>query len=100
MEQVFINLVKNALEAMKNTLNPKLTISTSLLEGKMIISVKDNGMGIEQDKIDDIFIPFYTSKENGSGIGLSLVKQIINLHKGSINVNSEHQVGTEFQIIL
>ena len=100
LEQAFINLIKNAIEALNETENPQISIKVELVENQALINVEDNGAGIEPDKIDDIFIPFYTSKENGSGIGLSLVKQIISIHKGIISVNSEKGKGTTFKIIL
>ena len=98
LEQAFINLTKNAIDALNETKHPYIKIKAELIENQLIISIEDNGSGIESDKIDDIFIPFYTSKENGSGIGLSLVKQIISIHKGIISVNSEKGKGTTFKI--
>ncbi len=98
LEQALINLTKNAIDALNETENPYINIKAELIENQLVIFIKDNGSGIESDKIDDIFIPFYTSKENGSGIGLSLVKQIISIHKGIISVNSEKGKGTTFKI--
>ena len=98
LEQAFINLTKNAIDALNETKRPYIKIKAELIENQLIISIEDNGSGIESDKIDDIFIPFYTSKENGSGIGLSLVKQIISIHKGIISVNSEKGKGSTFKI--
>lgn len=100
LEQALINLTKNAIDALNETENPCINIKAELIENQLIISIEDNGSGIESDKIDDIFIPFYTSKENGSGIGLSLVKQIISIHKGIISVNSGKGKGTTFKIIV
>lgn len=100
LEQAIINLIKNAIEALEGCNEPKIIISAYYIENHVNLSIVDNGIGIEKEKIDDIFIPFYTSKERGSGIGLSLVKQIINLHKGSISVSSDIKMGTIFQIRL
>jgi signal transduction histidine kinase len=100
LEQVLINIIKNAIEALSECNNPKITISAHYKENNLILTIKDTGIGIETDKFDDIFVPFYSSKEKGTGIGLSLVKQIINLHKGTISVDSKIGEGTTFQIRL
>ena len=86
--QVLINLVKNAVEAMEGIDSKRITISCYKNESNTFISVKDNGHGIPKDELNNIFIPFYTTKKNGSGIGLSICRQIMQLHKGSINVSS------------
>ncbi|MBI9053176.1 MAG: HAMP domain-containing histidine kinase [Bacteroidales bacterium] len=96
LEQAIINLIKNAAEA--NCTKISLTLRKENNETLVIIS--DNGEGIDQDKLDDVFIPFYTSKEKGTGIGLSFVKQIISLHKGTIVLSSKIGVGTSFIIKL
>jgi signal transduction histidine kinase len=100
LEQAIINLLKNAFEAVKEIKAPEIEISLKRLHEDIIISIIDNGKGIEVEKLDDIFIPFYTTKEKGTGIGLSLVKQIINLHKGTISVISKINEGTTFKIKL
>lgn len=100
LEQAIINLIKNSIEALEGINDPKIMISAYNHENHLNLSIIDNGIGIEKERIDDIFIPFYTSKERGSGIGLSLVKQIINLHKGSISVSSALRKGAVFQIKL
>lgn len=100
LEQALINIIKNAIEALSNTKNPKIDIRGEHQDNKLSLSIEDNGMGVDADKVDDIFIPFYTSKEKGSGIGLSLVKQIVSLHKGTISVSSEKNKGTTFKIII
>ncbi len=95
LEQVLINILKNALEAVEEQPQPKIQIiAFASSDGKIGIQIKDNGMGIAPDKLEQIFIPFYTSKEEGSGIGLSLSRQIIRMHKGSIEINSEEGNGT------
>ena len=99
MEQVLINLIKNAVEACGE--NPEILISaTSDHPGHIfLISVRDNGSGISPDAIDNIFVPFFTTKNGGSGIGLSLSRQIISMHGGSIKVASEPG-STTFTIML
>jgi signal transduction histidine kinase len=64
----------------------------------ILIQVEDNGIGISSDIIEDIFVPFYTTKENGSGIGLSLSKQIMQNHDGTISVNSAPNKGSKFTL--
>ncbi len=97
LDQVLINLLKNAIEAMEETSDPKLTIRCHNPE---LISIADNGPGIPEDKLEQIFIPFFTTKKNGSGIGLALSQQIMHLHKGKIDVKSEPGLGTIFRIHL
>jgi nitrogen fixation/metabolism regulation signal transduction histidine kinase len=90
IEQVLINLVKNAIHALEKRGNPRIEIKAFLnRRGRITIQVTDNGKGILPDVLDKIFIPFFTTKPQGSGIGLSLSRQIMRLHRGSINAYSE-----------
>ena len=102
MEQVLINLLKNAGEACIGQPNPEVVIETAYEEEKHIfrLSVKDNGCGILPEVQERIFIPFFTTKPTGSGIGLSLCKQIMSLHGGSIRVMSEKGKGSCFMLKL
>jgi two-component system, NtrC family, nitrogen regulation sensor histidine kinase NtrY len=101
MEQVLINLIVNAIEAVKDQAAPVVTLSAEQdLNNKILIRVADNGTGIEPEVLDKIFIPFFSTKKNGSGIGLSLCKQIIALHKGTLQVNTVQGKGTVFIISL
>ncbi len=85
MVQVIINLVKNAIEALGNhTTNGKILVSSSKIKETTEITVIDNGNGIPEDLLDDIFIPFFTTKNHGSGIGLSYSRQILRAHGGSL----------------
>ena len=97
IEQVLINLLKNAREACGKQAdkNIRVTIITSPANNK-IMTVSDNGEGILPDVLDKIFVPFFSTKTTGSGIGLSLCKQIMTLHEGSINVKSESGKGSRF----
>jgi signal transduction histidine kinase len=89
VSQVLINLLKNALEALKNRPDGKITLTAAInSDGRAQISVTDNGPGIPDDLMDKIFVPFFTTKESGSGIGLSLSRQIMLLHGGSLKVDS------------
>jgi two-component system, NtrC family, nitrogen regulation sensor histidine kinase NtrY len=101
IEQVLINLIVNAIEAVKDVPNPTIILTAKILDNnKALIEITDNGMGINKEMQEQIFIPFFTTKKNGSGIGLSLSKQILTLHKGSINVHSEIGKGTTFSLEL
>lgn len=99
LEQVLINLILNALEAVKEVPEPKISLSASLTD-HLEIMVSDNGTGIEDEVLDKIFVPFFTTKKKGSGIGLSLCKQIVSLHKGSLLVRSKVGQGSVFTIVL
>ena len=90
IEQVLINLIKNAIHALESIDSPLLQVKAFYNKrGRVTIQVIDNGQGILKDVLDKIFIPFFTTKPKGSGIGLSLSKQIMRLHGGSITANSE-----------
>ena len=100
IEQVIINIIQNALEAMKETLNPRLSVIASLNESDHIqISISDNGTGISDDVIEQIFLPYYSTKPNNSGIGLSLSQQIMMLHHGRLEVRSSINNGATFYMI-
>ena len=89
ISQILINLSKNALQSIGQQVNGKIRISASIDDqGKRFIEIRDNGPGIPPDLIDEIFVPFFTTKNSGTGIGLSLSKQIMHLHGGSIQVTS------------
>jgi len=99
IEMVLINLIKNASQAVKNIEHARVTLSSTVNEQQHVtISVTDNGMGIIPEALDQIFIPFYTTKKDGSGIGLSLSRQIMQLHKGSLTVDSKPNICTEFKL--
>ncbi|AEI48395.1 sensor histidine kinase [Runella slithyformis] len=101
IEQVLINLVKNACEALQGQPNGLLTIRAySDMNQRVYIEVTDNGQGIEPEALERIFIPFYTTKKTGSGIGLSLSRQILQQHGGQLSVTSEVGKGTTFVIVL
>jgi two-component system, NtrC family, nitrogen regulation sensor histidine kinase NtrY len=100
IEQVLINLVKNAIQALdsceERAEKQIILFAKQDEKSRPFIIVRDNGPGIEKEAIDRIFIPFFTTKKNGSGIGLSLSRQIMRQHKGSITAHSEINVGTDF----
>jgi len=99
IEQVLINLLLNALHAVKGRKKAKIDLDARLDgRGKILLQVKDNGPGIPEENLEKIFIPFYSTKEGGSGIGLSLSRQIMRLHNGFIGVHSEPKVETVFTL--
>jgi signal transduction histidine kinase len=100
VKQVLINLVKNAMEVLEGLPDPRLKISSKRIMDNIVIEVKDNGPGIPADILGKIFVPFFSTKPEGSGIGLSLSRQIIRNHGGQINVESESVLGTTVKVIL
>ena len=98
VEQIIINLIKNSVEALENNENGVIHLKAYKGDGGILIQVEDNGAGISNDIIEDIFVPFYTTKKNGSGIGLSLSKQIMQNHNGTISVISVPERGTKFTL--
>jgi two-component system nitrogen regulation sensor histidine kinase NtrY len=89
LDQILLNLVRNAIDAMHEADSPQLALSGQLDYGRVVIKVTDNGPGIADDLIEQIFVPFFTTKRDGSGIGLSLCRQIMTTHGGDIVVNSD-----------
>jgi two-component system, NtrC family, nitrogen regulation sensor histidine kinase NtrY len=97
LEQVLINLVVNAAEAVKEREEPRILLSAYITpNNKVIVKIADNGVGMPDELLDKIFIPFFSTRKSGSGIGLSLCKQIMLLHKGTIQVQSVVGEGTAF----
>jgi nitrogen fixation/metabolism regulation signal transduction histidine kinase len=100
IDQVIINLMLNAIDAVKEVENPKIAILATLNNAnRVVIDIQDNGHGIKPDIMDKIFMPFFTSKKHGSGVGLSLSRQIMHLHKGTILVRSKPEEGTVFTLV-
>jgi two-component system, NtrC family, nitrogen regulation sensor histidine kinase NtrY len=99
IQQVLINLIKNASEAFSHQTDRLITLSAYQVDGTVIIEVADNGDGIEPEALENIFIPFYTTKKTGSGIGLSLSRQILQQHNGQLNVESQVGKGTVFTLV-
>jgi signal transduction histidine kinase len=99
IEQVLINLIKNGIQALDQTENKKLQIIVDSTPSHQIIEVIDNGCGIEENDLDEIFVPFYSTRENGSGIGLSLSKQIMLRHGGNIKASSKPGMETCFSLL-
>lgn len=98
IDQVIINLLLNSIDALKEIENAKISMTAMESNGRVKIEIKDNGKGIKPDIMDKIFMPFFTSKKYGSGIGLSLSRQIMHLHKSSISVKSKLGEDTTFTL--
>jgi nitrogen fixation/metabolism regulation signal transduction histidine kinase len=97
IEQVLINLIKNAIQAFDEQTDKRIELNAFISDkGRPVISVRDNGPGIDPEAMEKIFIPFFSTKKTGSGIGLSLSRQIMRVHEGRITVNSKLGEGTEF----
>jgi signal transduction histidine kinase len=100
IEQVIINLIQNSIDAMLEIPNPELMLSAYINDsGHIQIDVSDNGPGIKEDEIGKIFLPFYSSKPNNSGIGLSLSQQIMGLHHGRLDLVEGQKSGAKFVLI-
>ena len=100
IEQVLINLIINAMDACEGRMEARITVSADRdLDGNTLIRVSDNGRGIPEEVLDHIFVPFFSTKKKGSGVGLSLCKQIMLLHKGKIQVRSHPGEGTVMSLI-
>ncbi len=101
IEQVILNLINNSVHALYGTENPVIKLSAEINDrSKAIIKLTDNGPGIPEELLDKIFIPFYSTKKEGSGIGLSISQSIIRAHNGSIWVQSKTNEETTFTIVL
>jgi two-component system nitrogen regulation sensor histidine kinase NtrY len=98
LQLIFINLLKNAMEALLATENPVISINLISTQHFYYINIEDNGEGIVPEALDRIFIPFFTTKKQGSGIGLALSRQIMQLHKGKLSVSSTPGVNTIFTL--
>ncbi len=97
--QVFSNLIINSIEAMPR--GGTIAISSSMAADNFItVIVSDSGIGIPEDKVHKVYNPFYTTKKQGFGLGLSLIQEIIQRHQGKISLSSEHGRGTEFMLQL
>ena len=100
MSQTLINLVKNAIEATSNIEDPAIDISATTEHGKLRITIEDNGSGISAAQKTAIFVPFFTTKSEGSGVGLALSRKIVNAHGGSLNHQTTDEHKTRFTVLL
>ena len=102
LQQVILNLVVNGIDAMKDTPAEKriISIRTSRVDNFAQLSVSDNGPGIPEDKLKQVFEPFFTSKAEGMGMGLSIARTIIEAHNGTISAHNQANGGAEFRVRL
>jgi two-component system nitrogen regulation sensor histidine kinase NtrY len=100
IKQVLINLIKNATEAMNKVQDPEIGISVKRILHQVSIEIYNSGPAIPPEVLEKIFVPFYSTKPEGSGIGLSLSRQIVSNHGGQIAVESEEGKGTTFKVLL
>lgn len=100
LSQVLINIIKNSIEAIDENKIPKISLSTEIGDNKIKISIFDNGIGIEEDELEKIKEAFYTTKKNGTGLGVSLSCEIVEAHNGTIEFTSKKYEWTEVEITL
>jgi PAS domain S-box-containing protein len=99
IEQILINLLLNAAQALSHIPSGKVSLSAFLnIRGHVVIEVTDNGTGIDQDNIQQIFVPFFTTKKEGSGVGLALTRQVMLAHNGKVTVRNNEQGGATFSL--
>ena len=97
--QVVLNLLKNALQALSGEGQGEIRIEAREAErGAIVVDVSDNGKGMPAEVAENVFVPFFTTKQDGSGIGLSLSRQIMRLHGGSLILKSTRPEGTVFRL--
>jgi signal transduction histidine kinase len=100
LEQALLNVVVNAIDAVRERPAPQIAISASAANGLVQIEIADTGKGIDASQVDKIFLPFFTTKTEGSGIGLSFVKQVMNAHGGQVEVCANQPAGAVFTLTL
>lgn len=100
LEQAVINLLKNALDASRAGPSPRVELVCAAAEDQVTITVRDNGEGVPPERLETIFVPFYTSRSGGSGIGLSLARQIAQAHGGQLTVRNNEDGGATFEMSL
>jgi nitrogen fixation/metabolism regulation signal transduction histidine kinase len=100
LEQAFINLIKNAIEALNCAEKKIVRLELEAVDGSVVFRISDTGPGIAPEVLDQVFVPFFTTKDEGSGIGLSLCRQIVQSHGGSVSAFSEEDAGTVFTITI
>ena len=100
LKQVIINILKNTIEARNE--NEKLIANIKLTENKksILLTIEDNGLGMDKDTLSKVSNIFFTTKQNGTGLGLAFSKEVINLHQGTITIKSKLNIGTTISITL
>ena len=98
IEQTIINLVRNSMFALDKKDSPEIFLNATQFDEQVSIEVSDKGSGISEEIIDSIFIPFFTTRKEGSGIGLSLARQVMQMHNGAIHVDTQEGRGSTFTL--
>src|SRR5699024_7142408 len=96
--QILINLIKNAIEAIQK--DGEIIIQPQMIKNDICIDIIDDGPGIPNDVIDKLDQPFFTTKEEGTGLGLMITKELLSLHNGTLVIKTNHTVGSTFRLIL
>lgn len=99
IEQALINLVTNSIYALEGIAQPVIEINYRLDQNRLFLEVSDNGKGIEEELIEKIFVPFFTTRKTGSGIGLTITRNIMKMHRGSIDIHSVPFERTTFSLV-
>ena len=97
---MLINLIKNAIESFGKQEDRLIKLQAFHKNKSDFIKIEDNGNGVPEEQLDQLFIPFFTTKKNGSGIGLSISKQVMRLHKGSIQIKSKQGKGILYSYLI
>jgi signal transduction histidine kinase len=97
-ERALINLINNAIDA--SLVGSNIMIAAKAEDGKVVIRIRDHGAGMDKETMDNIFIPFYTKKSSGSGLGMAIAKKILEGHEGKILIKSREAIGTEIIVKL
>ena len=100
LQQVLLNLLTNAADALDGCKNPKVTITILKLDDRIQIRLEDNGCGIPEDRLKNLFKPFYTTKPKGTGLGLVIVKKMLTQMHGTIDITSQKDIGSVVDIYL
>jgi len=100
LSQAFTNIIKNAVEAVISIPNPSIVVKLEKMDQKILISVKDNGIGIDERKITKLFEPYFTTKDKGTGLGLSIVKKIIEDHGGLIKIHKNKDMAGTTSLVM
>jgi signal transduction histidine kinase len=100
LRQVFANVVKNALEATERQPDPRVDVALYARDGAAVVEVRDNGVGMRPEHRERLFLPFFTTKPMGTGLGMAIVKKIMDLHGGEIEIQSVPEVGTTVRLVI
>lgn len=100
LKQVFINLLKNTIEAKQEEISLEVVVTIKESKKKITIKVKDNGIGMSKETLAKVSEVFFTTKSNGTGLGLAYSKEVIELHQGTLKIQSKENQGTEISVLL